>query len=371
MSNTIFDRVKKQIEDNREVRLQGGYNSIPWKNLPALSTIVPGIQKGKYYLTSANSKVGKSQLNDYLFMYEPYEFIKKYKPDNIELKIFKFCLEESKEAQIKSILSYKVYKDHKLIISPQELDSVFENRYIDKKTLDIIKQYDSFFEEFETTVEIIDNIRNPYGIYKFIRTYAEVNGKYTYKKVVFTDDLGGKEEKIVENGYIPNNPKEHVIIIIDNYNVLMPEKGQTLFDAIHKFSSDYALKIRDRWNYTVAAVQQQMQSQEQQQFDFRGNSIIDKLKPSSDGLGDCKLVSRDVNLMFGLFAPYRYKIPTYGNYDITKLGDNYRELIVILNRDGGGFVSDHLLFNGAINHFEELPKILTQNDYINIQNKFK
>src|SRR5690606_410599 len=122
--------------------------------------------------------------------------------------------------------------------------------------------------------------------------YAEANGSWSYKEIDWQDENKSWIKKKVKDSYIPNDPNEHVIAIIDNYNVFLPEKGSTLFDAIHKFSSDYALTLRDKYNYTVVGVQQQAMSQETQQYTFSGNSIIEKLKPSADGLGDCKLSAR-------------------------------------------------------------------------------
>ena len=121
---SIFKNVRNKIKSNKQVRLEGGYNCIPWKNLPGLSSVVPGIQRSKYYMVTAASKAGKTQLTDYLFIYEPYEFIKKYKPKNINLKIHYFSLEMSKERKIMSILSYKIFRDKGIIIAPDDLLSV-------------------------------------------------------------------------------------------------------------------------------------------------------------------------------------------------------------------------------------------------------
>lgn len=200
--------------------------------------------------------------------------------------------------------------------------------------------------------------------------YAEMNGSWTEKDIKWINDDKSVSVKRIKDTYVSNDPDEFVIVIIDNYNVMLPEKNQSTFDAIHKFSSDYALTMRDKFKYAIVAVQQQAAAQEQQQYTFSGNSIIDKLKPSPDGLGDCKLVGRDVNLMIGLFAPARYKIPNYAGYNIQRLGDHYRELLVIFNRDGSGYCSDHLLFHGAVNHFEELPSQPTEEFYRNIEKKY-
>lgn len=368
-----YNKVKNKIKSNKQVRLNGGVNCIPWKRFKGLSKVVPGIQRSKYYLVTANSKVGKTQLGDMLFIYEPYEYVIKEKPTNIDLKIYYFSLEMSKERKIMSILSYKLFIDKGVIISPDDLLSVFDDNILDDTIEAYLEEYDDYFKQFEETVNIIDNIRNPYGIYKYMQDIAELNGEWTYKEIDWINEDKTTRKIKVKDSWTPNNPNEHIIVIIDNYNVLTPEKGQSTFEAIHKFSSQYALSMRDDYKYSVVGIQQQAADQEKQQYTFSGDSIIGKLKPSADGLGDCKLVGRDVNLMIGLFAPVRYKIPIYEGYDITKLQDHYRELIILFNRDGSGFCSDHLLFHGAVNYFSELPSVeyIKKNpDYYERMNKF-
>lgn len=374
VNKSLFEEVKEQIKENKKIRLDGGVNCIPWRNLKGLSSIIPGIQRSKYYLVTANSKVGKTQLADYLFIFEPYEYVKKFKPKNIDLKIYYFSLEMSKERKIMSILSYKIYKDKKVIVSPDDLLSVFEDRILDDKIESYLDEYNDYFTEFEETVSIIDNVRNPTGIAKFMEQIAAERGTWSKKTIKWKNqDSGEVEEKLVKDRYIPNNTNEHIIVIIDNYNVMLPEKNQDLHTAISTFSSNSAIYMRDKLRYTVVGVQQQAAAQEQQQFTNQGDSIIDKLKPSQDGLGDCKLVGRDVNLMIGLFAPARYKIGKYEGYDIKQLKDHYRELVILLNRDGSGFCSDHLLFHGAVNYFAELPPSsnMTQTKYDSIKQNFK
>ena len=62
------------------------------------------------------------------------------------------------------------------------------------------------------------------------------------------------------------------------------------------------------------------------------------------------------DLVLGLFAPARYRIPMYRGYDILKLKDRYRSLIFLKDRHYGlANTYVHLYFNGASNYFEELP----------------
>jgi hypothetical protein len=58
----------------------------------------PGIEQGKYYLITANSKVGKTQIADHLFLYNSVKQMMDNDLD-IRLKIFYFslrCLQRKK-----------------------------------------------------------------------------------------------------------------------------------------------------------------------------------------------------------------------------------------------------------------------------------
>lgn len=53
---SIIDRVFDDIENRRERILSGKINCIPW-NFPRFEEFNPGIEKSKYYLITASSKV--------------------------------------------------------------------------------------------------------------------------------------------------------------------------------------------------------------------------------------------------------------------------------------------------------------------------
>jgi len=351
----INDRVIQTIEQNAQIRDSGGYIAIPWINLPKLSACIPGIQKGRYYLVTANSKVGKTQLADFLFLFEPLAWIKANPTANLKPRIFYFSLEMSKEDKILSAFAHYIFKKTSKIYTPEKLLSVFHNEHLSAEDIEIVKSVKPDLDFLEERVTFIDNIRNPFGIYKYMREYAERNGHYVYKEMRFTKPDNTVELKQVIDYYVPNNPEEIPIIMIDHMSLFTPEKGGTLHDAMSKFSTEYALSLRDLYRYVVVGIQQQAAASEAQQFTQSGSQIVAKLKPTTDGLGDNKLTQRDVDMMFGLFSPQRYNIPEYHGYNINRLGDHYREFLVILNRRGGGNKHDDLFFHGAINLFKELP----------------
>lgn len=352
----IFDRVLEEIEENKTRRERGEIVNIPFP-FPRFSAYVPGIQKGRYIGVTANQKVGKTKLADYIFLYSTFKFWQQNR-DKIKLKIFYFTLEMSKEEKIKEAISHFLYvhskgKIHK---SPDEINSQYQGYILDNMTLDEIRGMKSAFEEFESVVEFIDTIKNPFGIYKHVRSYAEANGKYVYKTIETVDENGNKESFKVEDYYVPNHPNEYVIIITDHVSLLQNENGGNDPKAtMDKFSKEYCLKMRDRWKYIPVNVQQQAQAQEGVE-----NKKANKLQPSVDGLGESKIIGRDYDLLLGLFSPYRHKIESYNGYDIFDpmtgkgLQEMYRELSVIANRRGQ-MVSTDLYFDGAVNYFKELP----------------
>lgn len=365
----MIDRVIIGLEENKRRRDSGELISIPW-TLPRLSKVLPGIVQKRYTIVTANQKVGKTQIADFLYMYQPIEWLYKNKYSGKKLKLFYFSLEMNKEKKILAAISYKLFTDHGYIISPENLQSIFESYIIDQKIIDIIKspKMMAWLKFVEEVVEFHDDIRNPFGIYTIVKTYAESHGKYEYKNVKFQDSQTGQPiEKRVVDYYIPNDPEEYVGVIIDHYSLMSPEKGETLREAIGRFSSEYAIRIRDRFGYFVTAVQQQSADSEKQEFTKSGATIIERLKPSADYLADCRTTSRDVDLMIGLFAPSRYNIHEYNGWDLSRIGRSHRELLVLLNRNGISSASIDLMFLGACNYFSEMPKTPDQVTYDQIQ----
>ena len=57
-----------------------------------------------------------------------------------------------------------------------------------------------------------------------------------------------------------------------------------------------------------------------------------------------------------LFSPYRYNIDRFQNYNITKLGNTYRNLEILENRDGEPNINLGLNFIGPCGTFREIPK---------------
>lgn len=299
---------------------------------------------------------GKTKIADFIFLYSTFKYWQANK-DKMQLKIFYFSLEMSKEEKIREAISYFLYEvtNHRLRRSPDELDSQFGKYILDNATLEEIKALRTQFAEFESIIDFVDSVKNPYGIYKYVRTYAENNGSYVMKTITLTNDKNETEEREVEDYYVPNNPNEFVLVITDHISLLSPENGMDSKATMDNYSKNYCLKMRDRWKYIPVNIQQQAQAQE-----GVDNKKAGKLQPSVDGLGESKIIGRDYDILLGLFCPERHRIEEYSGYTIFNpstgkgLRDKYRELTVIANRRGQAISTD-LYFDGAVNYFKELP----------------
>ena len=227
---------------------------------------------------------------------------------------------------------------------------------MDERILKLIDDESEWLEFFESKVTYHDNIRNAYGIYSLTKNRMEANGHYEYKEMPWTEN-GVTQMKRVRDYYVPNNPDKINIHITDHYGLLTPEKddNNSLYEAVGKYSSRYSLEFRDLWKMCVVGVAQQAPTSEQQQYTMIGGTILDKVKPTPDGLGTNKSIAQNVNLMLTLFHPARYNQKEYGHVDLKRMNDSYRELFININRDGINNVGLDLYFNGACNYFEELP----------------
>jgi len=366
----LYKTVLEELESNKQRRLKGDIIAIPW-SLERLSTVLPGIEQGRFNLISASPKAGKSQLTDFLYVYQPVEWIINNPTSDITLKIFYFSLEVSKESKIRAAMCYKLYSDYKILISPQKLSSIFAGYILDDKIETIIrsKEFQEWFVKFESIVTFYDTIRSPGSIFHFVKSYAEhpLNGSYTYKTISWRNEDGTYSPKEIRDKYIPVRPNEYVVVIVDHIGLLQASPGQTLWDSIGKFSSEYCLEMRDRWRYIPTIVQQQSADSSRAQFNYRGDTIIDKIRPDSEGLADNKYTARDIDLMISLFYPKRYNLEKYEDIDLTRIGENHRELMINLNRNGISNASIQLLFLGSSSYFAELPKTLNEFDYNNYE----
>lgn len=365
---SIRERLKKLIEARRNRILNGEVNCIPTP-FPRFSEQFPGIEQGKFYLVSGASKASKTQIMNYLFLYNTILFAYK-NPSVLVPKIFYYALEETKENITLRFICYLLYTLYNVEISPINLTSTNKHKPVSKEILDLLnsKKLVNILNFYEEHVRFCDS-KNPTGVWKDINTYAKNHGIIHKKKYKYKDIDGTEREGESFDYYEPYKKNEYVMFIVDHVSLLDTERGFTLRETINKLC-EYLIIARNHYNYIPIVVQQQ--NIETIGLDaFKSN----KIRPTLAGLADSKDTGKAVDVMLGITNPFSFEIPDYLGYNIKILKGNFRCLEIVLNRSGESNAICPLYFNGAINYYKELPKpsdsIELERIYREVENKRK
>lgn len=335
----IFDDVVENIK-----RGQQGLNRGLPMGFSRLTDYVPGIQQGTYYLVGGETGTGKTAFADDAFLYNPYDWYKGHPETPIKLKVFYWSLEIDKTIKMTKGICRKLYTDYGRVTDINYVLSRGKNR-IDQETFDIVCGLRDHFEEMEDVLTIIDGASHPTAINKFMMNYAKSNGELVYKKV-----NNGKEDVDIFDKYIPDNPNEYVIIVIDHISLMKRERGFNVKDNIDKMS-EYLIPLRNNFKYIPVVVQQLNRSMTQ-----ADRFKMDMVEPKLSDFKDSGNTQQDANVIMTLFAPNRHEIPKFRGYDIKKLRDRFRSVQVLKNRDGASDVRIGLQFVGEVGYFQEIPK---------------
>jgi len=363
---TLFERVVTNLEERRERVLSGKINCIPCP-FHRFREEWSGIEQGKYYGITAQQKVGKTKFANYLFLYHPliYAFNNQ---DKIRVKFFYFSLEMSEEDLYQQFICHLLYilSRGKYRFSPKELKSTNAGNPISEEILEIIKsdEYRQYFDFFDEHVKIITSITHATGIFKFMQQYAKISGTQHKKTIDFVNNETGEvTPKEVDSHYVPYDPDEYVFCIVDHISLIQPEAGMTLKASMEKLSSTYFVQLRNKYRFIPVVIQQQAIAGESLE-----NVKMNKLKPSVADLGEAKTLSRDYNVLFGLFSPFRHEMHEYLGYPIDEFRDNIRFAEIVIAREGGGGMTCPLYFDGSVDFFKELPRPQNRNEVKEVLN---
>jgi hypothetical protein len=363
-----FESILNEINKNRLIKEAGGLTSIA-PPFPRLAEYYGGFTKGSITCITSASGTGKTKLTKYLTILNVY---KQTFNSNIKPKIFYFALEESATDFWLSFISFFLYEKYKLTISVSQLKS-FGKYTISSDVMEKIKDAEKFIYQLQEIVEVVDFIRNPTGISRYIRSYFDNPniGEHMYKE--FEDSRTGETKKYLSH-YNYKDKDHWVFFVLDHISLLSNETAPdtkmklTAYQTFDFMIKDYVLDIfSKRYKMVNVIVHQQTPSSEKAVFSSKGNLIEEKLEPSLEELHINKGVHQDYEIVIGLFNPSRYDISTHNRYDISLLGKHYRALKFLKDRHYGLENSSvGLFFNGANGEFEELPKpeeMITTNYY--------
>lgn len=352
-ANTIND-VLDNLAERRQNVLLGGVNCIP---LPfeRFRNEFPGIEQGQYIVITANAKTGKTQWANYVYLFNVLDYAFNNK-DKCSVHIIYFALEEAIQKIIERYMSYLLYKLDNIRITPADLRSTSTDFPVPMEVLEKFKsaRYKERLDFFNKCVQFETEDTNPTGILRVCEAYAKSVGEYK-SHTMKSKGLSDKEVTVFDS-YVQADPNHYKIVIIDHIGLVDKEQGFRTKDAVDKMSEYFVKYLRNRYNFTCVAIQQQASESE-------GLEAVKmkRMLPTASTLGDSKYTARDADLVLGLFDPSKFGLPAWLGYKIQDENGiglrNYgRFLYVIANRNGemGGICP--LFFDGAVCNFEELPR---------------
>jgi hypothetical protein len=362
---------KKTYEDIREKKLRaqsGGINAIPFA-MPALTKYVPGIMEKTQYGLTAESGASKSKFVRYNFIQTPYDFYLDNKDNkDIDIEIFLFCLEDSADTVMKNFMVSALSKQFNVRLSTLSLNSYFQDNVLSDDLLRKLESLEPYFEEFLKKVHIIDDIRNPFGIYKRVKDelIKPNNGYFVdqHSNKIDLEHLNANKDdyKGVKLEYKTAKTNKFTIVALDNLQNIETEKSDNnskwhaCDNLCRKYFRNMLCNVYKTCNVIV---QQQDKSSSKAQYTNSGTAVMEKFLPSLSGLSEYKNSVDSAHCFFGLFNPYKHRITDFeagpkNYYDITALGDYYRNLL-ILKSNFAETVNTSLFFDSFKESFAELP----------------
>jgi hypothetical protein len=345
-----FEQLKQEVQ----LGLEGRNSGIPM-GFDRLNRYI-GIRKSMYFLVGGLTGSGKTSFIDDAFVLNPYDWYITQKNPGIKLRVIYRSMERSRTYKLAKWVSRKIFLDTGTIIPVNKLLGWTEKMTKDEH--DLFLMYEDYMGNMGETITIIDGPENAVGIAKELKAHALQNGRIEqvdgYNKI-----------------YVPNNPSEITIVVIDHIGLLKTTKDQTTKKAAIDKMSDELRYARDFYGYTPVAVSQFNRD--------ISNPIRIKngdVEPQLEDFADSSQTQNDADVVLALFDPLRYKVDDPSGYSINKLKDQFgakyfRSLRLIKNSYGEDDVRVGLGFMGQIGMFKELPRMkdMTDADYEAVINK--
>ena len=328
---SYFNNLKTAIEDG----LSGKNEGLP-TSLDRLDDYI-SIKKRMMITVFGATGSAKSTLVNQAFVISPWEHCLKY---NIPIKIILFSMERSIVFTHGKQLVSRIFKDKGELIDLPVLLGWYKNKKLDMYEAKYIDQYEDYFNKMEEDIEIYEGQKTPEEIEKIVEKYAEANGSHL--------DIGEDKTK-----YVPNNEREHVIIVLDHLGLIKNGKHGTKKATIDKCVENLQF-FRDYYGYTVINVSQVNRDLS------KGNK--DVFEPMLDHLKESGNVAEASDLVLSIFDPIRYRTEDLNYGDVSKFrcprtGHKFfRNISILKNSYGIDGAGVGCVFMGQTGILKTLPK---------------
>lgn len=335
---SIVDQLWKLIDKGKN-----GENVGKSTGMQKLDNIIGGIQPHRYYLISAASSVGKTSYVLYII----YNLLKQ-ETDEAPIYFLYFSLEIGADVLLAKLMALYCAEEFGIYLTVDDIFSfqrpIGEHEY---KCLELARIWITNMLKYITILDV--NV-SASSLYRNTLSFAESVGKFT--------QIGTTKV------YIPNNPKQLMIGVLDHFSLVRCENGRSLKSEIDEISS-YMVTLKRKLPLSWFVLMQQ--NRESSSMDRRK---ADLSEPGLNDLKDSGNPSQDADTVLQLFFPYREQLSTYKGFKVLGddgIGEVLRSTIISKNRYG---IANKRIFNGfwgSVGWFTELPDPKNITDY----SKFK
>ena len=311
--------------------------------LPKLETYIEGLTQGTSYLVAAGSGAGKSTLAIYSFIYCPIM-------DDLDKKrdvhYLYFSLEMTPAQILAKLMSIYVYLHYGKTLSFKDIfsrgkDSNGQNKRLNDNDYELIKTCKPVLEMFmERITFAVGTLTADIYVGK-LRSYLAKFG--TFDKQL---------------GFIPNNSKQIIGVIVDHLNLVRATNGRSKKGEIDLIST-YSVSYRNLCKIVSPINIMQLNR------NSNGNERLkqDLQEPDESDIKETGSVYEDTQVALLMFDASKAKKKSHRNYDVEQLGSRYRSIRCLKNRFGASDIAVGTAYYGAECIFKELPKGSDIRDY--------
>lgn len=193
--------------------------------LSKLDKLIGGIQPSRYYVISAASSVGKTAY--VLFMM--YNILKNITPDKPVYFLY-FSLEISSEILLAKLMGLYCAEEFGICLTTNDIMS-FE-KPLDDYSYDCLKKAKQWLESISEYLTILDSGLNSKVLYREAINFAENHGHY--------EEIDGREK------YIPDNPRQKLIGVLDHLSLSQTTEGRSLKEEMD-LESSYMVTLKRKY----------------------------------------------------------------------------------------------------------------------------
>lgn len=335
----MFQEILKEIEGGME----GRNSSIPM-GFPRMSQHI-GIRKKIMSLVFGSTGSGKSAYTHEAWILNPFDWYMANKhTSKLKMKVVLFSFERSKLYTVSKWLSRKIFRSQGQDIPVAKMLGWWPDNRLTHDEHDLIMMYQDYINELCEFVDIIPGAQNPTGPYRYMKDYAEKNGR---------------EEQVSEHVkvYIPDDEYRIVVPIIDHQGLVKLERDyKTKKESIDKLV-EYAQHWRDHYSYSPVFVAQLTRELGSVQWQKMG-----EFEPTIDQVKESGTTGEAADCVISLFDPLRYNTGDMGGYEPKQFINpkngwrQFRSIKIIKNTYGADSVRYGCAFHGSSGTFIELPK---------------